>query len=103
LLDVLHYWTPEKQQLILNKARAALQPGGRLVLRDGARAHDEPHQRVHRWEVFATRVGMNRTKEGLHFQTRMEMEAMLDRAGFPRWGVKRGAGNDSNVMILALV
>jgi hypothetical protein len=31
---------------------------------------------VHRWEKFATRVGMNRTKEGLHFQTQAELEAM---------------------------
>ena len=31
LIDVLHYWTPEKQQLILSKARQALRPGGRLI------------------------------------------------------------------------
>jgi 2-polyprenyl-3-methyl-5-hydroxy-6-metoxy-1,4-benzoquinol methylase len=103
LLDVLHYWTAEKQQLILNKARPALRPGGRLVLRDGARAENEGHQRVHRWEKFATRVGMNRTKEGLHFQTRAELETMLSHAGFTRWEVKSDAGNDSNVMIVALV
>jgi 2-polyprenyl-3-methyl-5-hydroxy-6-metoxy-1,4-benzoquinol methylase len=101
LLDVLHYWTPEKQQMILSKARQALRPGGRLVLRDGARAAGAAHERVHRWEKFATRVGMNRTKEGLHFQTQNELEAMLRRAGFDRWEVKAGGGNDSNVMILA--
>ena len=103
LLDVLHYWTPEKQQLILSKARKALRPGGRLVLRDGARAEGEAHQRVHRWEKFATGVGMNRTKEGLHFQTRAELEALLKRARFARWEIKDGAGNDSNVMLVAWV
>ena len=103
LLDVLHYWTPEKQQLILNKARQALRPGGRLILRDGARSETAEHQRIHRWEKFATRTGMNRTKEGLHFQTQAELEAMLQRAGFARWDVKSGAGNDSNVMLVAWV
>ncbi len=69
LLDVLHYWTPDKQQLILNKARQALRPGGRLILRDGARAENEAHRRVHFWERVATRIGHNQTKEGLHFLT----------------------------------
>lgn len=101
LLDVLHYWTPEKQQAILNKARAALRPGGRLVLRDGARAASGEHKRVHRWEKFATRMGMNRTQEGLHFQTLAEMESALQRAGFAGWEIKREAGRDSNVMLVA--
>lgn len=103
LLDVLHYWTAEKQQLILTKARQALRPGGRLVLRDGARSESAAHRNIHRWEEFATRVGMNRTKEGLHFQTQTELETMLQRAGFARWEIKSGAGNDSNVMLVAFV
>jgi SAM-dependent methyltransferase len=103
LLDVLHYWTAEKQLLILTKARQALRPGGRLVLRDGARSETVAHRKVHRWEEFATRLGMNRTKEGLHFQSQAELEAMLPRAGFARWEIKTGAGNDSNVMLVAFV
>ena len=101
LLDVLHYWTAEKQQLILNKARKALRPGGRLVMRDGARAENDAHRRVHRWEVFATRIGHNKTVEGLHFQTLAEMEAMLRRAGFTGWEVRREAGRDSNLQLIA--
>jgi 1-acyl-sn-glycerol-3-phosphate acyltransferase len=103
LLDVLHYWTPEKQQLILNKARQALRPGGRLVLRDGAREESDAHRRVHRWETFATRIGHNKTEEGLHFQTLAEMTAALQRAGFARWDIKREAGRDSNVLLIAWV
>ena len=103
LMDVLHYWSPEKQQLILNQARQALRPGGRLVLRDGARSETAEHQRVHRWEVFATRIGHNQTGEGLHFQSIPEMTAMLQQAGFARWEVRSGAGNDSNVMLVAWV
>jgi 1-acyl-sn-glycerol-3-phosphate acyltransferase len=103
LLDVLHYWTPEKQQLILNKARQALRPGGRLVLRDAARADNAAHRRVDFWEKFATRFGLNKTNEGLHFQTRTGLEIAMQRAGFAKWEIKPGAGRDSNVLLVATV
>jgi 1-acyl-sn-glycerol-3-phosphate acyltransferase len=101
LLDVLHYWTLEKQQLILDKARRALRPGGRLILRDAARAENPAHRRVDLWEKIATRLGHNRTVEGLHFQTRAELETMLRRAGFTDWKLPGGAGRDSNVLWVA--
>jgi 1-acyl-sn-glycerol-3-phosphate acyltransferase len=103
LLDVLHYWTPAKQQAILDRARRALRPGGRLILRDGARAEDAAHRRVDFWERFATRIGHNQTVEGLHFQTLPELEAALKQAGFASWELKREAGRDSNVMFVAKV
>ena len=67
-----------------------------------ARAESAEHRNIHRWEEFATRMGMNRTKEGLHFQTLVEMETMLKCAGFARWELQPGAGNDSNVMLVAM-
>lgn len=103
LLDVLHYWAPEKQQLILNKARKALRPGGRLILRDGARAESAAHRRVHRWEKLATGIGYNLTREGLHFLSQSELETMLRREGFADWEVKPAAGRDSNVLLVARV
>ena len=103
LLDVLHYWTPDKQQLILTKVRAALHPGGRLVLREAARAENAGHRRVEWWEKLATRFGHNKTKEGLHFQTLPELETMLRRAGFATWEINRDAGRDSNVLLVASV
>jgi len=99
LLDVLHYWTPEKQQLILNKARGALRPGGRLILRDAAREDSPQHRQVQRWEKFATRTGLNRTREGLHFQSLPELETALQRAGFSRWEMKHEAGRGSNALL----
>jgi uncharacterized protein len=103
LLDVLHYWTPEIQQLILNKARLALHPGGRLLLRDAARVKSMEHRRVERWERFATRIGHNKTVEGLHFLTIAELNSALQKAGFTRWDIKPEARRDSNVLLIASV
>ena len=52
-------------------------------------------------EKFATHFGLNKPKEGLHFRTLAETEAALKRAGFTSWEVRRGAGRDSNVLLLA--
>ena len=101
LLDVLHYWTPEKQQLILTQVRRALRSGGHLVLRDAARADNAAHGSVKRWETLATRFGHNKTEEGLHFQTLAQLEDMLRRAGFVHWEIKQAGGRDSNILIVA--
>ncbi len=101
LLDVLHYWTLEKQQQILDKAHRALRPGGRLILREGAKADDRRHNHVHRWEIFATKLGLNHTREGLHFQTLAELETAVQRAGFARCEIIRDAGRGSNIMLVA--
>lgn len=100
LLDVLHYWVPEKQEQILRKARAALRPGGRLILRDGLRAEGAGHARVNRWEKFATRFGLNKTIEGLYFLTQDDLTAMLRRAGFSNCRAVKGGGKDSNALFV---
>jgi len=101
LLDVLHYWVPEKQQALIVKAREALRPGGRLVLRDGARAETDGHRSVARWERMATRFGFNRTVEGLHFLSEKELKIVLERAGFRNVEMIQGAGRGSNIMLVA--
>jgi 1-acyl-sn-glycerol-3-phosphate acyltransferase len=103
LLDALHYWTPEKQQQILNRAQRALRLGGKLILREGARSDDPAHQSVHRWEIFATKTGLNQTREGLHFQSLAELQAALKLAGFDRVETIKEAGRDSNVLLVATV
>ena len=101
LLDVLHYWTPAKQQLILDRARRALRPGGRLILRDAARAENAGHEHVTFWEKIAVWIGHNRTVEGLHFQTQAQLEAALRQAGF---AVEQpgGGGRGSNVLLVGV-
>ena len=103
LLDVLHYWRPEKQRWLLAKIRQALRPGGKLILRDAARADTLPHRRVEWWERFATRTGQNKTVEGLHFLTVEELTGALQAAGFEAVSVTPTSGRDSNLLIVAAV
>jgi SAM-dependent methyltransferase len=103
LFDVLHYWTADKQEFILARARQALRPGGRLVLRDAAKAESKEHEHVTFWERFATGIGHNKTVEGLHFQSAAELRAMLTRAGFTDIQITPTSERDSNVLITASV
>ena len=101
LLDVLHYWQPARQAEVLGKARAALRPGGLLILREAARSDGEGHRWVDRWERFAVRIGHNKTEEGLHFRSREELEQELRTAGFSRVELRPAAGRGSNVLLVA--
>ena len=88
---------------MLTRARAALRAGGRIVLRDAARAETNAHRRIRWSEQVATRLGYHQSVEGLHFLTLEEMTAMLRRAGFAGIRVLTGAGRGSNVLITASV
>lgn len=56
LIDVLHYLPVEKQTALLDRAAAALRPGGRLVVREL-----DPTSRVGLWaEQLGARLGVNR-------------------------------------------
>ncbi|HTG43183.1 MAG TPA: methyltransferase domain-containing protein, partial [Verrucomicrobiae bacterium] len=100
LLDVLHYWPPDVQAQILAKAFGALRPGGLLILREAAREATAGHQRVERWEKFATRIGHNKATR-LYFQSIAELTAAVRRAGFGECTLQEGGGRDSNVMVVA--
>jgi len=60
LIDVLHYYDADRQRALLGRCRAALRPGGRLLIRetDGARRGGARWTRT--VEAWATRLGWNR-------------------------------------------
>jgi SAM-dependent methyltransferase len=81
LVDVLHYYEAHRQEEILKRCRAALGPGGRLLIRegDGARPGGARFTRiVERW---ATRMGWNRGP-GVRFRPISELRAALAGLGF---------------------
>jgi len=81
LVDVLHYYEAHKQEELLERCRAALRPGGRLLIRegDGARRGGARFTRiVERW---ATRMGWNRGP-AVRFRPISELRAALVDLGF---------------------
>jgi uncharacterized protein (DUF2062 family) len=82
LIDVLHYLRTDEQDALLARARAALGPGGRLVLReiDGKRALASWFSR---WlERTLSRFGYNRAARPLEFRSAAEIIARLRALGF---------------------
>lgn len=78
--DVLHYLLPEQQTALLEKAVAALRPGGTLILRDGVSELEGRHKGTRMTELFSTRLlGFNKTRNELHFLSRAFIETFATR------------------------
>jgi uncharacterized protein len=101
LCDVLHYFPADFKALVLQRAFAAVRPGGCLLVRDAARAETLAHQVVAWAERWAVWIGANRTRHGLHFATAQDYERLLCQAGFTRIETRQGAGLGSNFLVLA--
>lgn len=83
LIDLLHYFTPLDQERLLRNAFDQLQSGGRLIVREVDPQHG-PSSLLNRfYETIVTTIGFTRTrKEGFHFRTPREWEALMERCGF---------------------
>lgn len=68
LSDVLHYLPPLQQLEVLRKAFRAMNPGGRIILRDANAELEERHRGSMLTEFFSTQVfRFNKTKNKLNF------------------------------------
>lgn len=81
LVDVLHYYDAHRQEEILERCRAALGPGGRLLIRegDGARPGGARFTRI--VEAWITRMGWNRGP-AVRFRPISELQTALVKIGF---------------------
>jgi len=81
LVDMLHYWGPGEQRALLSRCRAALRPGGRLLVREG----DPSRRGGARWtravEAVVTKLGWNRGP-AVRFRPVDELRADLEALGF---------------------
>jgi len=90
LIDVLHYLTIAEQDAMLDRAAAAVRPGGRLLVREA-----EPRLGWRSWMTLAeerifTSVGVNRG-ERVRFRSASEIASRMEAAGLrcavqPAWG-----------------
>jgi uncharacterized protein len=68
IADVLHYLTPEAQELTIRRAVEALNPEGRLIIRDGNAELKERHQGTQLTELFSVKIlKFNKSTNDLHF------------------------------------
>lgn len=68
IADVLHYLTPEDQELTILRAVAALHPGGTLIIRDGNAELKDRHQGTQLTELFSVKIlKFNKSTNKLHF------------------------------------
>lgn len=80
LMDVLHYFPESLQDRLLQKACAALRPGGRLILRETEAQRGGGRAFTRGLEWFAIHCGWNRGPE-LHYRTRFQWLAALEALG----------------------
>ncbi|HEY0653961.1 MAG TPA: 1-acyl-sn-glycerol-3-phosphate acyltransferase, partial [Chryseosolibacter sp.] len=75
IADVLHYLTPEAQQLTITRAVNALSPGGQLIIRDGNAELTERHQGTQLTEMFSVKIlKFNKSTNALHFLRASEVK-----------------------------
>jgi SAM-dependent methyltransferase len=79
--DVLHYYEAPGQVEVLQRCRAVLKPGGRLLIREGDAARPGGARLARKIEWWATRLGWNRGP-GMRFRPSAELRALLVGLGF---------------------
>ena len=81
LIDVLHYDEADRQEALLKRCRAALRPGGRLLLREGDGARSGGARWTQIVETWVTRLGWNRGPV-VRFRPISELRSTLVSLGF---------------------
>jgi SAM-dependent methyltransferase len=81
LVDMLHYWDADVQRALLLRCRAALRPGGRLLVREGDPARRGGARWTRAVEALVTRLGWNRGPT-VRFRPVAELRADLEALGF---------------------
>jgi uncharacterized protein len=89
--DVLHYLSPEKQVEMLTKTFTALNPGGKVIIRDGITELKEKHRGTRLSELFSVKVlRFNKAENELHF-----ISEELVRTEAARHGLQVSVINDT--------
>jgi uncharacterized protein (DUF2062 family) len=81
LVDMLHYWDDEAQRAILSRCRAALRPGGRLLVREGDPERRGGARFTRAIEAVVTKLGWNRGPQ-VRFRPVADLRRDLEALGF---------------------
>lgn len=101
ILDVLHYLAPADQETVLERVRAALAPGGTLILRVGDADAGLPFQ-MSLWVDRIVTFARGHRIAALHCRPLTEWIALLERLGFAVETRPMSAGTPfANVLLVA--
>ena len=83
LSDVLHYLPDKKQDQLIEKCMSALNPDGRIIIRDADRDLARRHRGTRYTEYFSTRSGFNKAENNsLFFFSGAKIREIAARNGF---------------------
>ena len=100
LLDVLHYYSHEQQDALLERVARTLSPVGALLVREADADRHQWPARV--FERLAAGLGWHRTAGRFHYRSTASLAATLERLGFTIRVVPAGnVVHRGNVLIVA--
>lgn len=101
ILDVLHYVAYEAQEDVLRRVKAALTPGGTLLLRVGDASAGLPF-RVSKWVDAAVTFVRGHRLSRLYCRTLAEWQALLRQLGFAVQAIPMHQGTPfANILLVA--
>lgn len=101
LVDVLHYMQREEQRTLIGRCAARLNPGGRIIVRDGDSSKARRHKATAMTELWSTKiVGFNKTDGELHFTSTSELEQTARSFGMELHAAHKDTRTSNTVYIL---
>jgi len=80
-LDILHYLPKASQEIVIQKAIDALEPNGKIIIRDGDPTIGKKHETTKLTEVLSTKVfNFNKKEEEFYFISSAEIKEIADRS-----------------------
>jgi 2-polyprenyl-3-methyl-5-hydroxy-6-metoxy-1,4-benzoquinol methylase len=83
IADVLHYLTPEAQERVLVNCFHGLNPGGKLIVREGNTDLKDRHRGTKLTEFFSVKLlKFNKSVNALHFMSGESLGRLAKQHGF---------------------
>ncbi|MEI7727173.1 MAG: MMPL family transporter [Bacteroidota bacterium] len=105
LSDVLHYLTPEKQEILLRRCFSNLNPGGTILIREANAGLADRHQKSLLTEFLSTRIGFNKTPTSdkrLFFTTAEQIRILAEEAGLTMEIIDNKKVTSNNIYVLTM-
>jgi len=101
--DVLHYLTPEKQEILLRKCFANLKPAGVILIREANSELSARHKKSLVTEFLSTRIGFNKTQtpdHRLHFTSADKISVVAAEFGLAMEVIDNKKVTSNNMFVL---